>query len=272
MSVLSVIPTYERALPILDSIAEVNESKTHPGVLSGNIEVNQLHFRYDPEGPYILRDFNLKIGAGEFVALVGGSGSGKSTLLRLLLGFEQASQGAIYYDNKNLSDLDVVALRRQLGVVLQNGQLMTGDIFSNITGSSLMSQEDAWIAAESAGVADDIRSMPMGMFTMVSEGGSTLSGGQRQRIMIARAIAHRPRILFFDEATSALDNHTQSLVTESLDRLNATRIVIAHRLSTVMNADRIIVMESGRIVEMGTYEQLMLTNGSFAELARRQMS
>jgi ATP-binding cassette subfamily C protein len=272
MSVLSVIPTYERALPILDSIAEVNESKTHPGVLSGSIEINRLNFKYDTAGPYILRDFNLKIGAGEFVALVGGSGSGKSTLLRLLLGFEKASQGAIYYDNKNLSDLDVVALRRQLGVVLQNGQLMTGDIFSNITGSSLMSQDDAWLAAESAGVADDIRAMPMGMFTMVSEGGSTLSGGQRQRVMIARAIAHRPRILFFDEATSALDNNTQSLVTQSLDRLNATRIVIAHRLSTVINADRIIVMESGRIVEMGTYEQLMLSNGSFAELARRQMS
>jgi ATP-binding cassette subfamily C protein len=272
MRILSAIPIYERALPILESTVEVNETKTHPGILSGSIEINRLSFRYSPEGPFIIRDLNLKIGAGEFVALVGGSGSGKSTLLRLLLGFEHATQGAIYYDNKNLSDLDVVSLRKQLGVVLQNGQLMTGDIFTNITGSSLMTVDEAWLAAEAAGVADDIRDMPMGMFTVISEGGSTLSGGQRQRIMIARAIANRPRILFFDEATSALDNHTQFLVTKSLDKLNATRILIAHRLSTVVNADRIIVMESGQIVEMGTYDNLINSNGLFSELAKRQMS
>jgi ATP-binding cassette subfamily C protein len=203
---------------------------------------------------------------------VGPSGSGKSTLLRLLLGFEKPESGGVYYDGRELAGLDAQAVRRQIGVVLQNGRLMSGDIFTNIAGSSPATLEDAWEAARMAGFDEDIRAMPMGMHTVISEGASTLSGGQRQRLMIARAIVQRPRMLFFDEATSALDNRTQAIVTESLDRLNATRIVIAHRLSTILHADRIFVIEAGRIVQTGTYAELIEQEGLFAELAKRQLA
>jgi ABC-type bacteriocin/lantibiotic exporter with double-glycine peptidase domain len=189
-----------------------------------------------------------------------------------LLGFETPSSGAILYDEQDLANLDVVSLRRQCGVVLQNGSLFQGDILTNIIGSGLYTYEDAWEAVKACGMEDDIEQMPMGLHTVLSEGASTLSGGQRQRLLIARAIVTRPRILFLDEATSALDNRSQEIVTESLHRLNATRIVIAHRLSTIRNADRIVVMEAGRIVESGTYEELMATEGVFAALARRQIA
>jgi ABC-type bacteriocin/lantibiotic exporter with double-glycine peptidase domain len=205
------------------------------------------------------------------VAVVGGSGSGKSTLLRLLLSFESPDSGSIYYDSQDLATLDVIAVRRQLGVVLQNGSVMPGDIFSNIVGSANLSQDDAWEAARMAGLEQDIQAMPMGLHTMISPGGGTLSGGQRQRMLIARAIVHKPRVLYFDEATSALDNATQKIVSQSLEQLNATRVVIAHRLSTIINADKIFVMNRGRIEQQGTYRDLMDQPGLFAELARRQM-
>lgn len=271
MAILNVVPVYERARPILQTPPEISAGGAHPGTLSGDIEISHLSFSYSPEGPMILKDVNLHIRPGEFVAVVGASGSGKSTLLRLLLGFEQPTQGAIHYDHQDLSGLDLGALRRQLGVVLQNGQLMSGDIFTNIVGSSPLTQEDAWAAATQAGIAADIRAMPMGMHTVVSDGGGTLSGGQRQRLMIARAIVHRPRILFFDEATSALDNQAQAMVSASLEQLRATRVVIAHRLSTVIHADRILVMAAGEIVESGTYTELIEADGLFADLARRQI-
>jgi ATP-binding cassette subfamily C protein len=271
MSILNVVPIYERARPILETATEVSSTRAHPGILTGDIEVSHLSFSYTPDGPLILRDLDIHIRAGEFVAIVGASGSGKSTLLRLLLGFEQPTQGFISYDRQNLAELDPGAVRRQLGVVLQNGQLMSGDIFSNIVGSVPLTIDDAWLAAERAGIAADIRAMPMGMHTVVSEGGSTLSGGQRQRLMIARAIVRRPRLLFFDEATSALDNQTQAMVSSSLKQLKATRIVIAHRLSTIIHADRILVMEGGQIVQSGSYGELIGTEGLFADLARRQV-
>ena len=270
LGLLDLVPIYERARPILEALPESGDSKLHPGELQGSIEVMKLSFAY-PNGPEIIKDLSFSIRPGGFIALVGASGSGKSTLLRLLMGFEKPTSGSIYFDTQDLADLDLDALRRQLGVVLQSGQLIAGDIFTNIVGTSGLTLDDAWNAARMAGLEDDINQMPMGMHTVITEGASTLSGGQRQRILIARAIAQRPRIIFFDEATSALDNHTQAIVTASLARLKATRLVIAHRLSTVINADRILVLQDGRIVQNGNYDKLISEDGPFAELVKRQM-
>jgi ATP-binding cassette subfamily C protein len=269
---LNVVPLYERLEPILQEPPEVDATRTHPGELTGSIEVNHVHFRYTEGGPLVANDVSFTIRPGEFVALVGPSGSGKSTMLRLLLGFETPESGSLYYDGQDLSTLDVREVRRQIGVVLQNARVMPGDVFKNIVGASNLTLDDAWEAARNAGLEEDIRSMPMGMNTMVSAGGETLSGGQRQRLLIARAIVKKPRLLFFDEATSALDNKTQSVVSHCLEGLKSTRVIIAHRLSTVIHADRIIVMEAGRMVESGTYAELMDKNGVFAELAKRQLS
>ena len=272
IAALSVIPLYESAKPILVTRPEVDQGKTDPGVLTGDIEVQHVSFRYRADAPLVLRDMSMRIAPGEFVALVGPSGSGKSTLLRMLLGFEAPDSGALYLDGQDITGLDVQAVRRQIGVVLQSGRLTSGDIFTNIVGSSLATHDDAWEAARMAGLDRDLESMPMGMHTVISEGGGTLSGGQRQRLLIARAIVGKPRILYFDEATSALDNRTQSIVSASLERLRATRIVVAHRLSTVMNADRIYVVQAGRIVQSGTYGELLAQPGLFAELAARQIA
>jgi NHLM bacteriocin system ABC transporter ATP-binding protein len=272
ISLVQIVPMYERAKPILQSVPETHNLLDDPGDISGHIEVRHVSFRYHPDQPYVLNDVSLSIKPGQFVAFVGASGSGKSTLMRLLLGFEQPESGSIYYDGKDLRNLDVHLLRRQFGVVLQNSRIMAGDIFTNIVGSAPLTLENAWEAAAMAGLDEDIRAMPMGMHTIVSEGGGTLSGGQRQRLMIARAIARRPKILFFDEATSALDNRTQAIVSESLERLQATRIVIAHRLSTIANADWIYVFDKGRIVQQGTYHDLISQPGPFQEQARRQLA
>lgn len=271
-SILQAAPYYERAKPILQTTPEVDRGKIDPGELAGGIELKGVTFRYDPDGPVILDQVSIEADPGQFVAIVGPSGAGKSSLLRLLLGFETPESGSIYYDARDLSGLDLTAVRRQMGVVLQNGRLMTGNIFSNIVGSAALTMDDAWRAARMSGLDADISAMPMGMYTFLSEGATTISGGQRQRLMIARAIVDRPRILLFDEATSALDNHTQALVTQSLDSLNVTRIVIAHRLSTIINADRIYVLDGGRIVQSGTYAELMEREGPFRELALRQLA
>lgn len=274
LSTLSIIPYYKRLQPILAERLEVDAARSHPGDLSGNIEVTQVFFRYSADGPLILRNVSLNIASGEFVAIVGGSGSGKSTLMRLLLGFETAESGTIYYDGQDLSQVDVLEVRRQIGVVLQNAQIMPGSIYQNIVGAGAagLTISDAWEAARMAGCDDDIRSMPMGMHTMLPPGGGTLSGGQRQRIIIARAIIRKPRVLFFDEATSALDNKTQAIVSGSIEKLQSTRIVIAHRLSTIMNADRIYVMDRGEIVQSGTYHELIKQEGVFADLVKRQLA
>ncbi len=272
ISLLKVIPIYENAVPIFEALPEVDISKSDPGELRGKIEISHVSFRYKNDGPLILNDINLEINPGEFVAFVGPSGSGKSTALRVLLGFESAEKGSILYDGQDLSTLDITAVRRQIGSVLQNGKLMSGDIYTNIVGNSPLTIKDSWEAARMAGLDEDIKQMPMGMHTIVSEGGSTFSGGQRQRLLIARAIVKRPKIIFFDEATSALDNRTQSIVSRSLENLQATRIVIAHRLSTVINADRIFVFKAGRIVENGTYDELMALNGTFCHIAKRQIA
>jgi len=268
---LEVVPLYERARPILHELPEVDPTKADPGELAGDVEVNAVTFRYSAGGPAVLDAVSLNAKAGQFIALVGPSGSGKSTLLRLLLGFEQPEAGSIHYDGQDLAGLDVRAVRRQLGVVLQSGKLMPGDIYTNIVGANRLTVDDAWEAARLAGFEDDVRAMPMGMYTYIMEGGGAISGGQRQRLLIARAIVTRPRILLFDEATSALDNQTQAAVSRSLEGLRATRIVIAHRLSTIVRADRIYVMDRGRIVQHGTYEELMAQPGLFADLAKRQL-
>lgn len=269
---LNIITLYERVKPILEETPESSEQSTDPGELVGEIEMNSVSFRYHQEQPLVLKEVSFKIKPGEMVAFVGTSGSGKSTIMRLLLGFEEPEVGSIYYDGDAFDSMNKDLVRRQIGVVLQNGALMSGSIYKNIVGNSELTLEDAWEAARMAGMEEDIKQMPMELHTVISEGAGTFSGGQRQRLMIARAIVHKPRLLFMDEATSALDNRTQNIVSESLDKLQATRIVIAHRLSTVKNADRIYVLDKGAIVESGTYEDLMEKNGVFTSLAKRQIA
>lgn len=270
-SLIEVIPLFEQARPILSSIPEGRKSSRQPIALSGDIEINHVSFRYRPDSPLVLDDVTLHIRPGEFVALVGPSGAGKSTILRMLLGFEAPTSGSIYFDREDLMGLDLPAVRRQMGVVLQNSELTPGDILSNITRSFQYTQQQAWEAAMLTGLDQDIQEMPMGVYTVVSEGECTLSGGQRQRLLITRAIVSKPNILLFDEATSALDNISQAKVAESLERLKATRIVVAHRLSTIINADRICVIDRGKLVQEGTFRELIEQPGPFAELAKRQM-
>lgn len=268
---LAAVPIYENMKPILDAQPEVDEVRQDPGPLSGRIALHDVSFRYHPDGPVVLDRIDLGVEPGEFVALVGPSGSGKSTIFRMLLGFETPESGSLLYDGRDLAKLDLKAVRRQLGVVLQRGTLLPGSIYDNIVGSLPLPEAAAWEAARMAGFEDDIRAMPMGMHTELTDGGGTLSGGQRQRLMIARAIVRKPRILLMDEATSALDNRTQAIVSDSLAAMNATRIVIAHRLSTVRHADRIHVVDKGRIVQSGSYEELMERPGLFRDIAARQI-
>lgn len=271
LTVANIKPVLEIIKPILDTRPEISEGKRVIERLSGGIELNNVSFRYNENMPLIVDNLSLKIRPGQYVALVGATGCGKSTLMRLMLGFETPQKGAVYYDGKDLSTIDLKSLRRKIGVVMQNGKLFSGDVFSNITISApWLTLNDAWEAAELAGIAEDIRRMPMGMHTIISEGSGGVSGGQRQRLMIARAIAPKPKVLMFDEATSALDNITQKKVSESLDKLKCTRIVIAHRLSTIRSCDRIIYLEGGKIIEDGKYEELIAKNGKFAELVARQ--
>lgn len=267
---LAVLPLYEGIKPILETLPEVDESQILPGTLRGAIEVCQVRFRYDEDGPNVLDKVSIQAKPGEFIAIVGSSGSGKSTLLRLLLGFETPNTGSIFYDDKDLETLNVQEVRRQLGVVLQNGMLVQGTVMENIIGQSNLSLEDAWEAARMAGLEQEIKEMPMGMHTVLPAGGGVLSGGQRQRLMIARALVKKPTILYFDEATSALDNKTQMEISCGIETLNVTRVVIAHRLSTIENADRIYVLDKGKVVEEGSCQELLQKKGLFAELAKRQ--
>jgi NHLM bacteriocin system ABC transporter ATP-binding protein len=270
--VLDVVPLWQRSQPILTADPELGINKADPGRISGSVLIDRVTFRYRDDGALILNNVTIQAQPGEFIALVGPSGSGKSTILRLLLGFETPNSGTVYYDGQDLAGLDVAAVRRQLGVVLQNGRINAGSMFENISSGALITLEEAWTAAENSGLADDIRAMPMQMHTIVSEGGTNLSGGQRQRLVIARALALQPRILLLDEATSALDNKTQAIVSQSLDRLQVTRIAIAHRLSTIRNADRIYVLEAGQVVQQGKFEDLAQQPGLFAQLIRRQIA
>ena len=271
LTVAQIKPILETVQPFFNIVPEISEGKEVITRLSGGIELTNVSFRYNENMPLILDNMSLKIRPGQYVAIVGKTGCGKSTLMRLLLGFEKPQKGAVYYDGRDIERIDLKSLRRRIGVVMQNGKLFSGDIYSNIVISApWLTQSDAWDAAEKAGIAEDIRRMPMGMNTIISEGSGGISGGQRQRLMIARAIAPKPKILMLDEATSALDNLTQKRVSESLDSLKCTRIVIAHRLSTIKQCDRILVLDGGKITEDGTYDELIAQNGVFAELVERQ--
>ncbi len=264
-------PTLEMAAPLLNEVPEVGSAKRVVTRLSGSLEINNVSFRYNDGMPYVINNLSLKLRPGQYIAIVGKTGCGKSTLMRLMLGFETPQRGAIYYDGQDISKLDLRSLRQNIGSVMQNGQLFSGDIYANIVVSApWLTVKDAWEAAELAGIADDIKAMPMGMHTMISEGSGGISGGQKQRLLIARAIVAKPRILIFDEATSALDNITQKHVSDALDSLRCTRIVIAHRLSTIRRCDRIIVLDDGGIREDGSYDELIARNGYFAELVKRQ--
>ncbi|MER5396208.1 NHLP bacteriocin export ABC transporter permease/ATPase subunit [Streptomyces sp. NPDC002599] len=272
VSAAAALPMFEEIRPVLDATPEVRGASTRPGVLSGSVEARRLSFRYADDGPLVLDDVSFSVRPGEFVAIVGPSGCGKSTLLRLLIGFDRPASGSVLYDGQDLGALDQSAVRRQCGVVLQHAQPFTGSILDCICGTEPYTQEEAMEAAEMAGLAEDIARMPMGLHTLVAGSGS-ISGGQRQRLMIAQALIRRPRILYFDEATSALDNATQRTVIESTKALNATRVVIAHRLSTVLDADRVIVMENGRVAQQGPPAQLLAdTGGRLHELVRRQLA
>jgi ABC-type bacteriocin/lantibiotic exporter with double-glycine peptidase domain len=264
-------PILDVGKPILQSVPESSKQGKAVSRLEGRIELKNVTFRYEKDEPAVLDNLNLTITPGEYVAVVGKSGCGKSTLVKLLLGFEMPDRGTISYDGNDMNQLDLYSLRRNIGTVLQDGKLFSGDIFSNITITApWLGMDEAWDAAEKAGIAEDIRKMPLGMHTYLGEGGDGISGGQKQRLMIARAIAPKPGILIFDEATSALDNLTQKIVTDSMDAMNCTRIVIAHRLSTIRACDRIIALDQGKIVESGTYDELIARDGFFAGLVKRQ--
>ncbi|MDF0556029.1 NHLP bacteriocin export ABC transporter permease/ATPase subunit [Kamptonema sp. UHCC 0994] len=272
IKILEITVLWERAKPILEAEPEIDLNKTDPGRLDGAVKLDRVTFRYRPDGMLTLDQVTVEAKAGEFIALVGPSGSGKSTIIRLLLGFETAEDGTISYDGQDLDGLDISAIRRQLGVVLQNGRINSASMFENISGGALVTMDEAWKAAHMAGLGEDIESMPMGMHTVISEGGSNLSGGQRQRLLIARSLVLKPKILIFDEATSALDNRTQAIVSASLEQLDVTRIVVAHRLTTIRNADCIYVIEAGQVVQQGKFEELIEQPGLFAQLMARQIA
>ena len=271
MQFFAIRPQLENLRPILEEEPETTEDKCDALPLTGSMEVSHLAFSYGPGLPQVLKDVSFKIQPREKVAIVGRSGCGKSTLLRLLLGMEKPDSGEISYDGQDLAELNLPSVRSQLGVVMQNGQLMSGDILTNITGATTMTVDDAWQAAEMTGIAQDIREMPMGMQTIISEGSTNISGGQRQRILLARAIVGRPPLVMLDEATSALDNTTQAIVTDSLTKMKSAQIIIAHRLSTIRNVDRILVLDGGVIAEDGSYDELIAQDGIFAQMAKRQI-
>jgi NHLM bacteriocin system ABC transporter ATP-binding protein len=269
---MNVIPLYERIKPVFEAIPESTGLQTQPGKLQGRVEMKNVSFSYSSDSPQILHDIDFKAEPGQFVAIVGGSGSGKSTILRLLLGLETPDSGTVFYDGIDLASMNVQAVRRQIGVVMQNGQLQPGFVLQCIIGSSPLTVDDAWEAAKMAGIDEEIRNLPMGMHTVISESSESISGGQKQRLLIAGALVRKPGIIFFDEATSALDNRRQEVVSESIESLRATRVVIAHRLSTIRMADRIYCLDNGRIVQQGTYDELMDQDGFFRELASRQIA
>ena len=270
-TVVAVLPLFERVQPIIEAQPESVRGGTVLADVSGRIECEHVSFRYPSAARDTLVDLSFHIRPGEYVAFLGSSGAGKSTLYRLLLGFERPTAGSVLLDGHDLLSLDLGAMRRHLGVVLQNGQVVPDSIMRIIAGEAPLTRKEIWEAVRAVGLEEDIEALPMGLNTVLSEGGVGLSGGQKQRLLVARALARKPRVLLFDEATSMLDNRTQDVIRTTLRGLAVTRVLIAHRLSTVVDADRIYVMQDGRIVETGPYRTLMEQGGVLAEMARRQL-
>jgi ATP-binding cassette subfamily C protein len=264
-----IAPLMGRLLPILEERSESDPGAESAGQLSGSLSIQGIRFAYSGSADEVLRGVSIEVAAGDFIAIVGASGSGKSTLAQLLLGLRRPTAGKVLFDGKDLAKLDLVSVRRQIGVVGQHARVIPGTMLENIVGATLLSKEDAWIAAEAAGFAEDIREMPMQMSTFVNE--HTLSGGQLQKLLIARALVTQPRILVLDEATSALDEVSQACVSRTLEERKVTRIVIAHRLSTVRAADCIYVLSAGEVVQVGRFDDLASAEGPFRELVRRQL-
>ncbi len=264
-------PYIEWLDPLLEAVPENRAEAQKVTDISGSIEINHVSFRYSPTTPKILDDVTLHIPSGQNVALVGASGCGKSTLMRLMLGFEKCNMGSIYYGEYNIDKINLGSLRQYIGFCPQSMQIFPGTIASNIRfATENCTEEDLWKAVEIASLDEDIKNMPDGMETMIGEGGSGLSGGQCQRLLIARSVVSKPKVLFLDEATSALDNITQKRVIDNLNKIGCTRIAIAHRLSTVMDCDRIIVLDKGKIIEDGTPQELFNRKGLFYQLSIRQ--
>ncbi|MBR4473866.1 MAG: ATP-binding cassette domain-containing protein [Oscillospiraceae bacterium] len=271
VSFANALPVFRVLKPVMEFAPETGGEKEVVRKLNGNISLRNITFGYTPDMPPVLENLNIEIRRGEYVAIVGPTGGGKSTILRLLLGFEQPDHGDVLYDGRNLKSLDVTSLRRKIGTVLQNGEIFRGTIFSNIAiAGTDLTEDDVWAAAEIAGIADDIRRMPLQLNTPLPDGGRGVSGGQMQRLLVARAVVTKPSVLFFDEATSALDNVTQKAVSDAVGEMACTRLVIAHRLSTIQNCDRILFLDGGHIAEEGSYEELMKKNGLFAAFVKRQ--
>ena len=272
-AIAAVMPTLARIRPFLAQIPETSVDGDPVGTLGGEILFDHVSFRYAPEGLLIFDDVSIRARPGEFVAIAGESGAGKSTLFRLALGLDHPISGAVYYDERDLRHLNIKQLRRQIGAIPQEIQLHPEDLWDNIVGDRAeMTGEDAWHAARMAVVDREISAMPMGMMTSVGACASVMSGGESQRIMIAHALLGNPRIMFMDEVTNWLDNESQTKIMQNLGKLSATRIVIAHRLSTLRHADRIYVMRSGKVVQEGTYDELVAAQGVFQDLVRRQMT
>ena len=265
-------PEIKLCRPILEEQPETDEGSIFLKDVSGNIDIRGLKFRYDEDMPYIFNNLNLRINAGDYVAFVGPSGCGKSTLVRLMLGFEQAEAGSIFYDEHNLDDINRPSLRRYcISICLQDGQLVEGTIRDNILfGNGNYTDEEVWEAAKNAALIKDIEAMPRGLDTPISADGQGVSGGQRQRILIARALIRKPKIFFLDEATSALDNISQHIITENLAKMHCTRITIAHRMSTIRECNRIIVLNNGHVEEDGSFDELLAKGGLFSEIIKRQ--
>ena len=272
-AIAAALPAYEQLDRLLSAVPEPNAPGAAEIDIEGDFRLDHVSFRYTADGPEIIHDVSVHARSGEFIAIVGESGAGKSTLLKLALGLENPTAGGVYYDGRDLANLDRRAVRRRIGVVTQNGALQPGDILDNIIGfADDLTIDDAWRAARLAAVHEDIKAMPMGMFTPVCGSSSTFSGGQTQRIRIAAALVRDPRIVFLDEATNWLDNHSQAKVTAGIKSLTATRIMIAHRLSTIREADRIYVLEAGRIAQHGTFQELITAQGPFRQLMQRQIA